>query len=129
VLAPTLSGAMVAYGEGRISPFERSEDYVVVQDLRTGRTIYHVPTGTEVNPIPGDVGVGEVAAVVVKADGSVAWIVQTTRENGRYQVHADDKSGSRLLAEGPDIAPRSLALAGSTLYWTEAGRPSLAALN
>jgi hypothetical protein len=34
----------------------------------------------------------------------------------------------RLIAEGADIRARSLALAGSTLYWTQAGAPRSAAL-
>jgi hypothetical protein len=33
-----------------------------------------------------------------------------------------------LLAQGVDIAPGSLALAGSTLYWTQAGAPQSALL-
>ena len=62
-------------------------------------------------------------------DGSVAWIVETNEEEGEYQVHAVDKSGSRVLASNPDIDPTSLALAGSTLYWTQGGQPATASLN
>ncbi len=66
---------------------------------------------------------------MVKLDGSVAWIVETGEEEGRYQVHAVDKSGSRVLASGPNIDPSSLALAGSTLYWTQGDQPFSASLN
>jgi hypothetical protein len=66
---------------------------------------------------------------VVKRDGSVAWIVETNQEEGRYQVHAVDKSGSRVLATGPDVDPTSLALAGSTLYWAQGDQPFSASLN
>ena len=68
-------------------------------------------------------------AIAVKHDGSVAWIVETGEEEGGYQVHAVDKSGSRVLASNPDIDPLSLALAGSTLYWTQGGQPFSASLN
>jgi hypothetical protein len=35
---------------------------------------------------------------------------------------------STVLAEGGDIAAGSLALAGSTLYWTQGGLPRSASL-
>jgi hypothetical protein len=47
----------------------------------------------------------------------------------RYEVHTADQSGSHLLAVGSDIAPNSLALAGSTIYWTQGDKPTSAALN
>jgi hypothetical protein len=65
-------------------------------------------------------------AIVVKSDGSVAWIVESSSE---YQVRAVDKSGSRVLSSGTNIDPHSLALAGSTLYWTQGGKPKSAMLN
>jgi hypothetical protein len=68
-------------------------------------------------------GIGPITSLVVKPDAAVAWIVNTDEENGGYQVHAADKTGPRVLATGADIAPGSLALAGSTLYWTQGGRP------
>ena len=68
-------------------------------------------------------------AIVVKSDGAVAWIVRTDPEEGMYQVHALDQTGSRVLSTGSDIAPSSLALAGSTLYWTQGGEPHSATLN
>jgi len=45
-----------------------------------------------------------------------------------YEVRAVDKTGSRLLASGGDIDPTSLALAGSTLYWTQGSLPFSAQL-
>jgi len=37
-------------------------------------------------------------------------------------------TSSSLLAQGREVAPGSLALAGSTLYWTQAGTPRSAPL-
>ena len=71
--------------------------------------------------------------MVVKSDGAVAWIAEN--EIGpphgppEYEVNAVDKTGNRTLAAGTDIAPSSLALAGSTLYWTQGGKPMSAPLN
>jgi hypothetical protein len=50
-------------------------------------------------------------------------------EKGRYQVHAADTTGSRLLASGANIDPTSLALAGRTIYWMQGGRSFSATLN
>jgi hypothetical protein len=80
-------------------------------------------------PKPMSIGIGPAVAIVVKRDGSVAWIVETIQELGGYQVHAVDKSGSRVLASSPDIDRTSLALAGSTLYWTRSGEPFSSSLN
>jgi hypothetical protein len=40
-----------------------------------------------------------------------------------------DKNGSRLLASSTEIDPSSLALAGSTLYWTQGGKSMSSPLN
>jgi hypothetical protein len=105
---------------------------VAVRDLRTGRTLRDEPTGKA--KIPGgepelEFGIGHTAAIVVKNDGSAAWILETSPAEGRYQVHAADTTGSTLLASGPDIDPTSFALGENTLYWTQGGKPFSAPLN
>jgi hypothetical protein len=129
VLDPTLAETVVAYAKTRYYATRGSRELVIVRDLGTGRVLHETPTGTPVKPEPPTEGVGDVVALVVKSDGSVAWIVATDAENGTYQVHAVDKTGSRTLATGSDIAPGSLAVAGSTTYWTQAGSPQSATLN
>jgi hypothetical protein len=128
VIDETLAGTFIAYAETHFSPYNVSDKYVFVRDLSTGRVVHEVPTGVAVKPVPGQVGLGTVVALVVEGDGSVAWIVGTGPENGTYQVHAVDGAGSRVLAVGADIDPGSLALAGSTLYWTQSGQPRSATL-
>jgi hypothetical protein len=128
---------MAAYYEGSGDP---AGGYwgMTVRDLSNGKVVHTVPTGTPVHPAPprveggltrSNVGIGPATAIVVKNDGAVAWIVSTPKEDGYYQVHAVDKMGSRVLATGPEIEPHSLALAGSTLYWTQGGKPMSATLN
>lgn len=136
----TLSGTIVAYEAGSGGP-TGADWVVVVRDLSTGKVLHSVPTGTPAHPKPPrveggltirDVGIGPAKSIVVKSDGAVAWIAQDAVEGSTYtsyQVHALDKTGSRVLASGPNIEPHSLALAGSTLYWTEGGKPMSAALN
>jgi hypothetical protein len=38
-------------------------------------------------------------------------------------------AGTRLLALGFDVSPSSLALAGSTIYWTQGVKPESASLS
>jgi hypothetical protein len=133
----TLAGTMAAYEEGSGGPTGASW-LVDVRNLATGKLVHRVPSGTPAHPEPPrtehgltvtHVGIGPVESLVVKSDGAVAWIVQTSRENGTYQVHILDKTGSRVVAEGPEVERHSLALAGSTLYWTQGGKPMSASLN
>ena len=133
----TLAGTMVAYEqsaeqESLLGEPGEHEWWVVVRDLRNGRLVRRVPTGATRKP--QDVGIGPVVGMVVKSDGAVAWIARIAEALVRgkpweYEVHAVDKTGSRLLESGADIDPSSLALAGSTLYWTQGGRPMSAVLN
>ncbi len=99
-----------------------------MRNLRTGRLIRKLPTGTPMTPRPSWIGIGPTTAIVVKSDGAVAWIVETDFPT-EYQVHTVDKSGNRVLASGTDIDPSSLALAGNTLYWTQGGQPFSAPLD
>lgn len=82
---------------------------------------------------------GRAEKIVLKGDGAVAWIAlddlrseRVERERGRevnfYDLYALDSTGERLLASGLELDPSSLALAGSTLYWTEDGKPFSALL-
>ncbi len=126
----TLTGPIVAYeafSNGANGGY--SSSHVLVRDLRNGRLLHRIPTGTSPTPTPRQVGIGSVVAIVVKSDGAVAWMLEVDNELGKYQVHAVDKSGSRVLASGPEVDPSSLTLADSTLYWTQGGKPYSASLD
>ncbi len=136
----TLNGTMTAYERGSGGPGGASW-IVEVRNLATGELVHRVPSGTPAHPAPPetkggltrrDIGIGPVESLVVKSDGAVAWIAQDAVGGFSpysYQVHALDKTGSRVLAVGPEIEPHSLALAGSTLYWLQGGKPMSARLN
>ncbi|HEY3760059.1 MAG TPA: hypothetical protein VGL37_09870 [Solirubrobacteraceae bacterium] len=122
-----LAGPLVAYEEG--GGGEVVNIYlVVVRNLRTGRVIREVPTGTLSTPKPGWVGIGPTTGIVLKSDGAVAWIAETGFPMN-YEVHAVDNNGSRVLATGSDIDPSSLALADETIYWTAGSTAMSAPLN
>jgi glucose dehydrogenase len=106
------------------------EQYLVVMDLRNGRILHRVPVGTS---SPPSICFGPVLTMIVKSDGATAWIaedVQTSEsEPDSYEAWAVDKTGARLLVSGPEIEPYSLTLGGSTLYWTQGGKPLSASLD
>jgi hypothetical protein len=148
----TLAGAIIAYkyanvNSGKYPELEKSvnEWYVVVRNLRTGRVLHEVPTGTPLKAEPGSIGVGPVVALVLKSDGSVAWIAEDYERSATplgtgapyFDVYATDTNGTRLLASGSNVDPSSLGVSvggsgvggngrtieGSTLYWTQGGLP------
>ncbi len=126
-----VAGTVVAYETERFSDegetLLSARNLVIVRELRNGRILHRVPTGP--SEPPDRVGKGPATAVVVKSDGAVAWIVPTGIAPSTYEVRAVDKAGERLLAAGTDIGPTSLAVAGTTVYWTQEGRPMSAQLN
>jgi hypothetical protein len=121
----TLAGATLAYEE-LTTTLNEDVRFVVVRDLRSRRVFHRVPSAA---PRPPAAGPGNVTAMVVKANGSAAWIVEVFSDPSEYEVRAVDRAGARRLALGTDVRPRSLALAGSTLYWTQGGKPFSATLN
>jgi len=102
----TLSGAVAAYEAFDV---DREVWLVVVRDLRSGRLLRRLSTGG-----------GFAKKIVVTPSGTVAWTVEAGLHE--YEVHAVDATGSRVVSSGTDVAPRSLALAGNTLYWTQSGK-------
>jgi hypothetical protein len=125
----TLAGTLVARESSFVGSVLGTEWIIEVEDLRDGRILHRLPSGVTFPPNPKFVGDGPATSIVVKSDGAVAWILDTVQEHERYQVHAVDRTGSRVLATGSDIDPHSLALAGSTLYWTQGGNPYSTTLN
>lgn len=129
VVPIALAGKVVAYDKGKTSSLSgRGSHEIWVRNLATGTLIHRMPNGSPAEP--GDIGLGETTTIVVKPDGSVAWIVRAgNKQLGGIQVRSVDKTGEHLLAASPEIDPGSLAVAGSTLYWTQGGKPMSAVLN
>src|SRR5271155_4664132 len=115
-----IAGPFVAY-----EPEHPSTSTIVVLNLVTGRVLHNTPVATPADP---DFSASN---VVLKSDGSVAWIA-VNLEKVDSQVHAVDRSGSRLLAIIGENELNSLALVNdtgpysgispSTLYWTQEGK-------
>jgi hypothetical protein len=63
-----------------------------------------------------EAGQQDVGAIVLKADGSVAWTEKGAGRGG-YDVLAHDRRGTAVLDAQASTAARSLTLQGSTLRW------------
>ena len=94
----------------------RPPSEVWVVDMVTGqRTFSERLTGGQSFPVP---------RVVLKPDGSVAWVTSDSCSGGAIlYVHRHDSTGTAIVDSGPQIDPHSLAAGGSWLYWTKAGSP------
>jgi hypothetical protein len=97
---------------------------VVLQDLVTGKTTFADGAALRVATISG---------LVLRTDGALAWIQSSFDANGSTQpglevAKAEHGQPAVVLDSGTDIAPDSLALAGTTLYWTRGGKPFSAGL-
>jgi hypothetical protein len=92
-------------------------DQVTSVDLRTGQVVRHWSNGGCPNVA--------ITASVLGDQGSLAWVVESSQcggdpSNFTRQVWRLDRVGAEMVDSGRDIDPSSLALAGSTFYWTSA---------
>jgi len=97
---------------------------IMVRDLRDGRVLRNQLQPSFENPLSERTWTRTVTSLVVKANGSVAWIVDRPADNGlprTIDVVAVDSTGRRLLDSGPDVETTSLTLTDSTLTWRKGG--------
>ena len=127
-----LVGHLVAYSDYYEGPAGGTLADVRVRDLRSGRQVVSQQAGTP----DAEERQRPVEDLELKADGAVAWIEASEPVSPppagavMYRVRKRDAGGAAVtLDEGPDIAPRSLAVSASTVYWTRGGSPRSAALN
>ena len=120
-----LAGRYVAYGDySDCAASFCDPNSIVVQNLRNGHVRFVDGPGLRIATVYG---------LVLKRNGSVAWIASTFDQFGSLlpgvQVVKVEHGGSPVvLASGRGIATDSLALGGSTLYWTDGGVPHSAPL-
>jgi len=120
--APYAAYVRVFCGVGSCTPL------IEVRDLRDGHRFRNLDVSSET--LPGRAR--EVADLELKANGSVAWIVDRFEFMGSphtIDVVAVDSAGRRVLDSGTDVDPKSLTLTGSTLTWVKSGATRSASLN
>lgn len=111
-----LAGDVVAYGLDRCG-VDTGSTTVIVRRLSDGKRLHSFAALTGAGPESYQ----SVTSLVVKPDGSVAWIatvhsIVATSEGGGPEVHANGK-----LLEAGEIELHSLRLRGSTLTWRDGG--------
>lgn len=113
-----LAGVDVAFGRTS-SGVDVISAEVVVENLTDGRQLRSNPATA------GDFGpetAQHVDSIVVKPDGSVAWIATISSiisHRGTTQVRKSDRTSRTSLDSGRKIRPDSLSLDGSELSWRD----------
>jgi hypothetical protein len=111
-----VGGRFVAFDAAECDRESCSQSVVKVVDVRSG-AVKRAPLAPE--------GALKVSDIVVKANGSIAWIRAV---GGGARVERMDSTGYAVLDPGPAVKDGSLALAHSTVYWTSGGTATSAAL-
>lgn len=122
-----LAGSVAAYGLERCG-VDTGSAAVLVKRLSTGRQLRSLPA-TSGRPAPESYQ--QVASLVVRADGAVAWIgagSSIIRHSQTIEVHRADGRGTAELDAGPGIGPTSLRLHGRKLTWRHGGAMRTATL-
>jgi hypothetical protein len=122
-----LAGVDVAYGVTR-SEVDTISAQVVVRRLDDGRTVHDTNATTRAL---GPEFFESVGAVVVKADGAVAWIAtggSIIRQGRETELDRIDSRGEATLDTGSGIETSSLRLRGSRLSWRHSGASRSATL-
>lgn len=116
-----LAGDDVAYGS-TFCGVDSGYSQVIVRSLDSGKVLRDRP-GTSRSLVEQE---GGIRSLVLKADGSVAWIATEAQlgndANRLLQVRKDDIGGDTLLSSSLAVLPSSLKLHGSRLTWRDAGK-------
>jgi hypothetical protein len=118
-----LAGPFVGYSPIDCGPQGPCFGSIRVKDLRTGeRVVDEPPPSGDQCYRPGfSSSPSEVQGLVLKDNGSVAWIVRVYDGQGYREVCAFDSSGRRQLDLGNGIDTKSLKLSDSTITWVKDG--------
>ena len=122
---PALAGPYVAYVLGHFDDSERYNpefkgfpNQVVAINLSTAAEL-RFPAAAGSSPA------AKVSDLVLSASGSFAWIGSGSAGNEVHRLDVGDAADT-VVDSGPAVQPGSLALAGSTVYWTTATGPASA---
>jgi hypothetical protein len=117
---PLSSSAKVSGRYVAFFAFDCCLGWVKVFDMVTGRSTF--------SALPSRFGRSSADSLVLKANGSVAWIVPGPRPSGPggsgarsgsiWYVKRHDSTGTATVDTGAGIGPHSLAAGGRWLYWT-----------
>jgi hypothetical protein len=115
---PVASGRFVAFDLVNCDRVGCEGGGIRVADARTGRRRRSAPSPPNSAPVTD---------LAVNANGSVAWI--RGLGGASREVRKLDRTGEAVLDVATDIAPGSLALAASKVYWMRGGAPRSASID
>jgi hypothetical protein len=111
-----VAGALAAYGL-KSCGIDLCTASVIVRRLSDGRQV----VDDDANSLPlGPESMQSVDALVLRADGDLAWIAvgsSIVGHNRVVEVHEQDRTGNHLLDKGAAVRPGSLRLRGVELTW------------
>jgi hypothetical protein len=119
VMNVSVGGRFVGYQRLRCVGFDCEGSQARVLDTRSGKTRAAPAARTGFNGSPG---------LVVAEDGTVAYLSRffsgdpNAGGTTSYEVHVFDRTGDEVIDSGPNVAEFSLAVVGTTLYWTNDGK-------
>jgi hypothetical protein len=118
-----LAGPVVAYSveESHTSGinFNESSREIVVRNLANGKVALKVPNGSPAEP--GDVGLGETTAIVVKRDGAVAWINRASGALGSVCAQGSRRGSKVPSASSERACCRCAGYCLSGIWRTQTG--------
>ena len=108
-----IKGPLVAFGEGTLGREHEQSTTIVVENVRTRRTIFAQDErpGTRIRDLELTHG------------GSVAWIGEDRYRGSIHPVRKHDADGTVDLDDGVGVDPDSLTRTESELQWTKNGEP------
>lgn len=121
-----LAGGYVAFS-ARSSGIDTGRTTVNVVRLSNGHLITSAPATQHV----AVEAFSSAPSLVVRSDGSVAWIGVITsvmHSKGYLEVHKVDRTGAKMLDQGATIVANSLRLRGGHLSWQNGSRTRSAKL-
>ena len=109
---PVVAGSFIAYASESSGRRAWGGD-IHVRAARTGRELHAFPAGLQEGCGNG------FSALVLREDGTPAWIVRNECHTGSYELRTE----AGVVSAGPGIDPGSLRLAGDTITWVQDGVP------
>jgi hypothetical protein len=105
------SGPVVGFADSTPSG-GGNDERLISFDLRSGRRLHLTPAVVNEGTVSS-----LVSAIVVKRNGSLAWIVTPNAMLLDYEVSKIDTTGRSRLYAGNDISPTYLVIRRSTIAW------------
>ena len=127
-----LVGSLVGYALSDLEPAATvATSAIYVVNLKTGKTVVKNQDAYPVDVSPEDDISTTVTGLVVRPNGSIAWLVNVTGTIDENAVFRRQGTKVSVLDRGKDLRKDSFAASGNgtTVYWTRGGAAKSATLS